>query len=98
MIATPLFGLLVDRVGKRAWFMMFGSLLLMPVYLMMAYSNISLICTGRLDGNRLLLDSCGDVAIGGVYRRPVPPGHGLCADDPDPADRILHHESADRKG
>lgn len=42
MVATPLFGLLVDRVGKRAWFMMFGSLLLMPVYLMMAYSNISL--------------------------------------------------------
>ena len=42
MIATPLFGLLVDRMGKRAWFMMFGSLLLMPVYLMMAYSNISL--------------------------------------------------------
>jgi MFS family permease len=42
MIATPLFGLLVDRVGKRAWFMMFGSLLLMPVYLMMAYTHISL--------------------------------------------------------
>jgi MFS family permease len=42
MIATPLFGLLADRVGKRAWFMMFGSLLLMPVYLMMAYTNISL--------------------------------------------------------
>jgi MFS family permease len=42
MIATPLFGLLVDRVGKRALFMIFGSILLMPVYLMMAYSNISL--------------------------------------------------------
>jgi MFS family permease len=42
MIATPLFGLLVDRVGKRALFMMFGSLLLMPVYLMMAYSSTSL--------------------------------------------------------
>lgn len=42
MIATPLFGLLVDRVGKRALFMMFGSLLLMPVYLMMAYSPTSL--------------------------------------------------------
>lgn len=42
MIATPLFGLMVDRVGKRAWFMMFGSLLLMPVYLMMAYSSVSL--------------------------------------------------------
>ena len=43
MIATPLFGLLVDRVGKRAGFMMFGSLLLMPVYLLMAYSHISLL-------------------------------------------------------
>src|ERR1700758_1607135 len=42
MIATPLFGLLVDRIGRRAWFMMFGSLLLMPVYLMMAYSSVSL--------------------------------------------------------
>jgi len=42
MIATPLFGLLVDKVGKRAMFMMFGSLLLMPVYLMIAYSPTSL--------------------------------------------------------
>jgi len=42
MIATPLFGLLVDRVGKRALFMMFGSLLLIPVYLMMAYARVSL--------------------------------------------------------
>jgi MFS family permease len=37
MIATPLFGLLVDRIGKRALLMMVGSVLLMPVYLMMAY-------------------------------------------------------------
>jgi MFS family permease len=43
MVATPLFGLLVDRVGRRALFMMFGSVLLMPVYLMMAYSNVSLL-------------------------------------------------------
>ncbi len=35
MIATPLFGLLVDRVGKRALFMAAGSLLLTPVFLMM---------------------------------------------------------------
>jgi len=42
MIATPLFGLLVDRVGKRALFMMFGSFLIIPVYLMMAYLKISL--------------------------------------------------------
>lgn len=42
MVATPLFGLLVDKIGKRSLFMMFGSLLLVPVYLMMAYINISL--------------------------------------------------------
>ena len=50
MIATPLCGLLVDRVGKRAWFMMFGSLLLMPVYLMMAYTNVSLFVPVTLMG------------------------------------------------
>jgi MFS family permease len=37
MFGTPLFGLFVDRIGKRALLMMFGSLLLIPVYLMMAY-------------------------------------------------------------
>jgi MFS family permease len=42
MFATPLFGLLVDKVGKRALFMLFGSFLLMPVYLIMAYSNLTL--------------------------------------------------------
>ena len=42
MIATPLFGLLVDKVGKRSLFMIFGSFLLIPVYLMMAYSRVSL--------------------------------------------------------
>src|SRR5579862_1946145 len=42
MIATPLFGLFVDRVGKRAMLMMLGSLLLIPVYLMMAYTQVNL--------------------------------------------------------
>ena len=42
MICTPLFGLLVDRVGRRALFMMFGSLLMVPVYLIMAYSQVTL--------------------------------------------------------
>ena len=37
MFGTPLFGLFVDKLGKRALLMMFGSLLLIPVYLMMAY-------------------------------------------------------------
>ncbi|RPI03965.1 MAG: MFS transporter [Ignavibacteriae bacterium] len=42
MVATPLFGLLVDKVGRRAQFMMYGSLLIIPVYLLMAYSTLSL--------------------------------------------------------
>ena len=42
MIATPLFGLWVDRVGKRALLMMCGSVLLIPVYLMMAYTQANL--------------------------------------------------------
>ncbi len=37
MFGTPIFGLFVDKLGKRALLMMFGSLLLIPVYLMMAY-------------------------------------------------------------
>jgi MFS family permease len=42
MFATPLFGLMVDRIGKRAVLMMFGSMLLIPVYLMMAYTQVNL--------------------------------------------------------
>ena len=40
MIFTPLFGLWVDRVGKRSLFMMVGSVLLVPVYLVMAYTTV----------------------------------------------------------
>ena len=40
MICTPLFGLLVDRVGHRATLMCFGSLLLVPVYVIMAYTRV----------------------------------------------------------
>jgi len=43
MVFTPLFGLLVDKVGKRALFMMFGSLLIVPVYLVMAYTRVPLL-------------------------------------------------------
>ncbi len=43
MICTPLFGLMVDKIGKRALFMMWGSALLIPVYLMMAYLDLPLL-------------------------------------------------------
>ncbi|NUM79267.1 MFS transporter [bacterium] len=42
MFVTPLFGLIADKFGKRALLMMFGSLLLVPVYLIMAYTGITL--------------------------------------------------------
>ena len=41
MFGTPLFGLFADRFGRRATLMMLGSMLLIPVYLMLAYTNIS---------------------------------------------------------
>lgn len=43
MVATPLLGLLSDKIGKRASLMLFASLLLMPVYLLMGYTNSPLL-------------------------------------------------------
>jgi MFS family permease len=42
MFGTPVFGLFADKIGRRALLMMLASLLLIPVYLMMAYTGISL--------------------------------------------------------
>jgi len=43
IFCTPLFGLLSDYMGKRSLLMMFGSLLIIPVYLLMGYTNINLV-------------------------------------------------------
>jgi MFS family permease len=37
MFATPLFGYLVDRIGRRSFFMTAGSLALLPLFLMVTY-------------------------------------------------------------
>lgn len=37
IIATPLFGLWVDRVGRRSWFMAAGSLAMLPLFLAVTY-------------------------------------------------------------
>jgi MFS family permease len=42
IFATPLFGFIVDRVGKRSLFMTVGSLLLLPVFIILAYSDWNL--------------------------------------------------------
>lgn len=40
MIGTPLFGVFIDRKGKRASLMILGSLMIIPVYLILAYVPI----------------------------------------------------------
>ena len=40
MIGMPLFGFLADRYARRALLMMFGSMLIVPVFLMLAFTNI----------------------------------------------------------
>ena len=42
MVFSPIFGLLSDYIGKRSLLMMIGSFLLVPVYLTMAYTHVSL--------------------------------------------------------
>jgi MFS family permease len=50
MITTPLFGLLADRLGRRALLLMVGSALLVPVYLLMAQRGINLFLPMTLMG------------------------------------------------
>jgi MFS family permease len=50
MIFTPLFGLLADRINKKSYLMMFGSFLIVPVYLIMAY-KVDLATPLGLTGN-----------------------------------------------
>ena len=42
MIGTPIVGLFSDKMGRRATIMLLGTLLLIPVFLLMAYTNITL--------------------------------------------------------
>jgi MFS family permease len=42
MVGMPLFGLLADRVGKRALLMAVGSALLVPPFLLMAHTQLPL--------------------------------------------------------
>ena len=42
MVATPLFGLVVDWIGRRSLLMVFGSVLLLPTFLLMGYTQVSL--------------------------------------------------------
>ena len=50
IFATPVFGLIADRVGWRAAFMTFGSLLLALVFPILLYTNVSLWVTTVMIG------------------------------------------------
>ncbi len=50
IFATPLFGLIVDRVGRRSLFMLIGSLILLPAFLLLAYSHAELWVSNTLLG------------------------------------------------
>ncbi len=63
MIFTPLFGLLVDKVGKRSLMMMIGSLLIVPVYLVMAYKIDLGSFIGLNEGIRLNINWLGIDAL-----------------------------------
>ena len=38
MVATPLFGLLVDKIGKRSFFMAVGTVMILPLFLIVTYA------------------------------------------------------------
>jgi len=40
MFATPLFGLLTDKIGRRATLMALGAVLMLPVFLLFGYSDL----------------------------------------------------------
>lgn len=42
MIATPLIGLLVDKIGKRATLMAMGAMIMVPVFPLLAYTQVPL--------------------------------------------------------
>ncbi|HEX8925633.1 MAG TPA: MFS transporter, partial [Terriglobales bacterium] len=43
MLGTPIVGLFSDKMGRRATIMILGTLLIMPAFAMMAYSNTPLV-------------------------------------------------------
>ena len=42
MFATPFIGLLIDKIGRRSQIMFIGSIIILPVYLLLVYSSLNL--------------------------------------------------------
>lgn len=50
LLASPLFGLAVDKIGRRSRFLILGLALLAPVYLLMGYGHLNLLIPVTLMG------------------------------------------------
>ncbi len=84
MIGTPIIGLYSDKVGRRATIMLLGTLLLIPVFLMMAYTNISLYVPMAMLGFAFTLCAGDHLAVGRLSRTATHAGHGAGPHDHDP--------------
>ena len=86
MIGTPIVGLFSDKVGRRATIMLLGTLLLIPVFLLMAYTNVSLYVPMAMLGFAFTWcrPSSGRRSL---TWSPAHPGHGARRDDHDSESR-----------
>ena len=87
IFATPLFGLLVDRLARRSAFMAFGSLLLMSRVPDPDLDDLELVDLDRADGRCVLARAGRPLALGSVSGRRAPPRHGLRPHDDGPEHR-----------
>jgi MFS family permease len=87
MLLAPFAGRLVDRVGRRALFMIVGSVLMIPAHLLMGWTSISPAFPMIILGRGVRAGSGRDVAVDPARRRRGTRRHGLRADDGDPKHR-----------
>ena len=82
IFATPAFGLLADRVGRRAAFMAFGSFLLAAAFPdPRLHATLNLWITTVMIGIAFSLVPAVHLAGGALSRRTQSPRHGVRADD-----------------
>ena len=90
IFATPTFGLIADRVGRRSAFMAFGTLLLCAVFPVLAYTSASLWIATVMIGIAFSLVPAVPVAGRAIRGGSQPAGHGVRAHD----DAAEHRDDA----
>ena len=96
MVATPLLGLLSDKIGKTR---VSHDVCLAPVDARLSLDGLhqcSAFAAALHDGGGLFRNPRGNVALGCLYRAAEQAGHCIRTDDPHRADRVFCPESAHR--